>query len=95
MPTTRKQKKARKSRGAEMLSDIVNLDIMLRGNHLEREREVSLAIQLGDLIVQISMHQKIMRTVILILGKIDQVTLPIMAITQLVQTLVQTRASSI
>ena len=38
MPTTRKQKKARKSREAEMLSDIENIDIMLRGNHLERER---------------------------------------------------------
>ena len=37
MPTTRKQKRARKSRGAEMLYDIENLDIMLGGNHLERE----------------------------------------------------------
>ena len=37
MPTTRKQKKARKSREAEMLSNIENLDIMLSGNHLERE----------------------------------------------------------
>ena len=37
MSTTRKEKKARKSRGAEMLSDIENLDIMLRGNQLERE----------------------------------------------------------
>ena len=37
MPTTRKQKKARISRGAEMLSDIENLDVMLGGNHLERE----------------------------------------------------------
>ena len=37
MPTSRKQKKARKSRGAEMLSDIENLDIILGGNHLERE----------------------------------------------------------
>ena len=33
MPTTRKQKKARKSRGLEMLSDIENLDIMLGENH--------------------------------------------------------------
>ena len=33
MPTTRKQKKARKSRGIEMLSDIENLDIMLGENH--------------------------------------------------------------
>ena len=37
MPYTRKQRKARKSRGAEMLPDIENLDIMLGGNHLERE----------------------------------------------------------
>ena len=37
MPTTRKQKKARKSREAEMLSNIENLDIMLSGNPLERE----------------------------------------------------------
>ena len=37
MPTTRKQKKARKSRGAEMLSDIKSLDNMSGGNHLERE----------------------------------------------------------
>ena len=29
MPTTRKQKKARKTRGLEMLSDIENLEIML------------------------------------------------------------------
>ena len=42
MPTTRKQKKARKSRGLEMLSDFENLDIMLGENHFntrERERE--------------------------------------------------------
>ena len=36
MPTTRKQKKTRKSREAEMLSDIENLDIMLGGNHFDR-----------------------------------------------------------
>ena len=43
MPTTRKQKKARKSRGLEMLSDIENIDIMLGGNHFSaREREGSL-----------------------------------------------------
>ena len=36
MPTTRKQKKARKSRGLEMLSHIENLDIMLGENHFER-----------------------------------------------------------
>ena len=43
MPTTRKQKKARKSRGLEMLSDIENLHIMLGENHFDtREREGSL-----------------------------------------------------
>ena len=43
MPTTRKQKKARKSRGLEMLSDIENLDIMLGENHFStRDREGSL-----------------------------------------------------
>ena len=36
MPTTRKQKKARESRGIEMLSDIENLDIMLGENHFNR-----------------------------------------------------------
>ena len=47
MPTTRKQKMARKSRGLEMLSDIVNLDIMLGENHFNsREREGSLNINL-------------------------------------------------
>ena len=43
MPTTRKQKKARKSRGLEMVSDIGNLDVMLGENHFdETEIEESL-----------------------------------------------------
>ena len=43
MPTTREQKKARKSRGLEILSDIENLDIMLGENHFnEIERGESL-----------------------------------------------------
>ena len=43
MPTTRKQKRARKSRGLEILSDIENLDIMLGENHFnETERDESL-----------------------------------------------------
>ena len=38
MPTIRKQKnRARKSREADMLSDIENLDIMLGSNHFERD----------------------------------------------------------
>ena len=43
MPTTRKQKKARKSRGLEILSDIENLDILLGENQFnETERDESL-----------------------------------------------------
>ena len=43
MPTTRKQEKARKSRGLEMFSDIENLDIMLGGDHFDtREWDESL-----------------------------------------------------
>ena len=43
MPTTRKQKKARKSRGLKILSDIENLDIMLGENHFDgTERDESL-----------------------------------------------------
>ena len=43
MPTTRKQKEARKSRGLEKQSDIKNLDIMLGENHFNaRGREGSL-----------------------------------------------------
>ena len=38
MPITRKQKKARKSRGLEILSDIENLDIMLGENHFNDMR---------------------------------------------------------
>ena len=43
MPTTRKKKKARMSRGIEMLSDIESLDIMLGENYFKRnERDESL-----------------------------------------------------
>ena len=43
MPSTRKQKKTRNSRGLEMLSDIENLDIMLGENHFNtRETDGSL-----------------------------------------------------
>ena len=38
MPTTRKQKNARKSRGLKILSDIENLDIMLGDNHFNDTR---------------------------------------------------------
>ena len=48
MPTTRRQKKARKSRGIEMLSDIENLDIMLGENHFNRnERDESVSSNFG------------------------------------------------
>ena len=45
MPTTRKQKKARKSKGLEMLSDMENLDITLGENHFngtERDRSLNI-----------------------------------------------------
>ena len=43
MPAARKQKKARKSRGIEMLSDIENLDIMLGEKHFNTsERDENL-----------------------------------------------------
>ena len=49
MPTTRRQKKARKSRGIEMLSDIENLDIMLGENHFNRnERDESVSSNFGS-----------------------------------------------
>ena len=38
MHTTRKQKKARKSRGLETLSDIENVDVMLGENHFNGMR---------------------------------------------------------
>ena len=42
MPTTRKQKKARKSRGLEIISDFEKFDIMLDENHFnETERDES------------------------------------------------------
>ena len=42
MPTSRKQKKARKSREVDILSDIENRDVMLGGNHSGRdESEIS------------------------------------------------------
>ena len=62
MPTTRKQKKARKSRGIEMLSDIENIDIMLGENHLTEmnEMKVSVAIKLEGLKVPLMMNSKTM-----------------------------------
>ena len=49
MPNTGKQKKARTSRGQEMLSDIENLDIMLGENHFNRnERDMSLNSNHGE-----------------------------------------------
>ena len=41
MPTTKKQKKPRKSREQDMLSDIEYLDIKLGGNSLDREESAS------------------------------------------------------
>ena len=48
MPTTRKQKKARKSRGLAILSDIENLDIILGENHFDTvEKQESLTSNLA------------------------------------------------
>ena len=41
MPITMNQKKARKSRGLEMFSDLENLDIMLGSRQSEREESVN------------------------------------------------------
>ena len=62
MPTTRKEKKAGKSRGLEMLSDIENLDIMLGENHFDTvEREESLnSLLLEGLNVPIAIILKMM-----------------------------------
>ena len=51
MPTTRKQKKARKSRETDILSDIINLDIMFGGN------KVSLVTLAEDPIVSLTTLQ--------------------------------------
>ena len=49
MPTTRKQKKTRKSSGTEMLSDIENVDIMLGENHFNRnQRDVVVIVPEGQ-----------------------------------------------
>ena len=76
MPTTRKQKKTRKSRGLEILSDIENLDIMLGGdqsNETERERSVDNILREGEAVLQaitwrmkVKVHVQI--TEIMILG---------------------------
>ena len=44
MPTTRKQKRARKSREQEILSDIENLDIMLGENNFNRNERDEIPI---------------------------------------------------
>ena len=41
MPTTKKQKKTRKSKGLEMFSDLENIDIMLGSRQSEREESVN------------------------------------------------------
>ena len=49
MRVTRKQKnKARSSREADMISDLKNMDVMIRSSHYER-REANFAIQSGGM----------------------------------------------
>ena len=57
MSSRRKKKKARKSRGTDMLSDIENLDIMLGGHDIEREGRVNLATLAEGLIVRVTILQ--------------------------------------
>ena len=91
MPTTRKQKNVRKSRGAEMLSDIENLDIMLEGNRLEREESEygGFNRRIEDQIALSSTFMKTMKKInTLIVGKVDRVTVPNTATSPLALTLV-------
>ena len=65
MSTTRKQKKARKSGGLEILSDIENLDIRLSGRHSERQRRASIVFQVEGMRVPTVMRlETMMRTCI-------------------------------
>ena len=75
MPTTRKQKKARKSRGLEILSDIENLDIMLGENHFnDTERDRSLdgtSIRRQESITSNNLESEVMNSPILIIETLE------------------------
>ena len=57
MPTIKKQNKSKSSNETDMLSDIDNLEIMLRGNILERERKRNLVTLAEGLIVRVMILQ--------------------------------------
>ena len=84
MPTRRKQKrKARKSRGDEMLSDIENIDVMLGANNFEKEESQCSNSVRGDPKVQATMLWLILNTtLILTLEKLRSRVLPVMAFVQ-------------
>ena len=82
MPTTRKQKKARKSRGFEVLSDIENLDIMLGENHFKRlkGRRALIALLLEDMrVLQATILRMKAKTHIPVTGMLTPGQMPIMA----------------
>ena len=87
MPTTRNQKKARKSRGFEMLSDIENLDIMLGENHFNgTERDESLdntSIRRHESVASNNLEMKV-KAHIPIIGILMSGQMPITANVQLI-----------
>ena len=88
MTTTRKQKEARKSRGAEMLSDIKNLDIMLGGNHLEKEESEYCCSSRRSNNPNFNVHENNEENHYPNPREIDQVTVPNMGTIVLAPTLV-------
>ena len=86
MPTTRKQKKARKSKGLEIMSDIENLDEMLGGNHSDREESVTVPL-LGYLKVQVVTPLIMRKDHIWILERTDLAIVPTVIRIPLVQFL--------
>ena len=91
MPTTRKQKRARNSRGLEMLSDIEKLDIMLGGNHfetVEREERLNSNLLEGQKVPKVKILKMMMRTCIRTQELSTQVLTPISTEIQQLSTLV-------
>ena len=101
MPTTRKQKIARKSRVLEILSDIENFDIMLGENHFitrEREMKAGTVIKLEDLIVSLvtilgMMTRVCTRTVEILVQGLMPITAKTQSVPFLLQRLIDCRAN--
>ena len=69
-----------------MLSDRENLDIMLRGNHLEKEESEYHNSSRRSISPNLNTHENDEENITLTLGKIYQVTVPNTVITPLVLT---------